>query len=125
LAVHRKLLGHLAAKHRLPATSIFSHYTEAGLLMSYGPSIDDLFRQAATYVDKILKREARGSTGAAACAIRDDCQPEDREDDWTHDPAIADVAGGSRRRMTRRVSNSALERTAGSPSLAAAAHRHR
>jgi len=55
LAGHRKLLGDLAAKHRLPATSIFSHYTEAGLLMSYGPSIYDLFRQAATYVDKILK----------------------------------------------------------------------
>jgi putative ABC transport system substrate-binding protein len=55
LAGHRKLLGDLAAKHRLPATSIFSHYTEAGLLMSYGPSIYDLFRQTATYVDKILK----------------------------------------------------------------------
>jgi ABC-type uncharacterized transport system substrate-binding protein len=55
LAGHRKLIGDLAAKHRLPATSIFSHYTEAGLLMSYGPNIYGLFRQAAIYVDKILK----------------------------------------------------------------------
>ena len=52
---HRKLIGDLAAKHRLPGTSMFSHYTEAGLLMSYGPNIYGLFSQAAAYVDKILK----------------------------------------------------------------------
>jgi len=51
----RKLLAELAAKHRLPTTSIFPHYTEAGLLMSYGPNLYGLFSQAATYVDKILK----------------------------------------------------------------------
>jgi putative ABC transport system substrate-binding protein len=44
-----------AAKYRLPTISIFSHATEAGLLMSYGPEVIDLFRQAATYVDKVLK----------------------------------------------------------------------
>jgi ABC-type uncharacterized transport system substrate-binding protein len=51
----RRLLGELATKHRLPTTSIFPHYTEAGLLMSYGPNLYGLFSQAATYVDKILK----------------------------------------------------------------------
>lgn len=51
---HRKLIGDLAAKHRLATTSIFSGYTEAGLLMSYGPNISWIFRPAATYVDKIL-----------------------------------------------------------------------
>src|SRR6266567_6658209 len=52
---HVKLIADLATKHRLPTTSIFPHYAEAGLLMSYGPNLYGLFRQAATYVDKILK----------------------------------------------------------------------
>jgi putative ABC transport system substrate-binding protein len=49
------LIGDLAIQHRLPTTSILSRYTESGLLMSYGPNLSELFRQAATYVDKILK----------------------------------------------------------------------
>jgi putative ABC transport system substrate-binding protein len=52
---HRKLIGDLAAKHRLATTSIHSRYTETGLLMSYGPNLYWLFREPATYVDKILK----------------------------------------------------------------------
>ncbi len=51
----RKLLGGLATKHRLPSTTIFPHYAESGLLMSYGPNLYGLFSQAATYVDRILK----------------------------------------------------------------------
>jgi putative tryptophan/tyrosine transport system substrate-binding protein len=45
----------LAAKSRLPAMYIIREYVEAGGLMSYGASITDLDRRAATYVDKILK----------------------------------------------------------------------
>ena len=45
----------LAAKHRLPAMYSASLYAEAGGLMSYGTSLTDLSRRAATYVDKILK----------------------------------------------------------------------
>jgi putative ABC transport system substrate-binding protein len=52
---HRKLIGGLAIRHRLPTTSIFPHFTDAGLLMSYGPNVHDLYRQAAPYVDKILQ----------------------------------------------------------------------
>jgi ABC-type uncharacterized transport system substrate-binding protein len=45
----------LAAQSRLPAMYDWKMYVDAGGLMSYGPSISDTFRRAATYVDKILK----------------------------------------------------------------------
>ncbi len=45
----------LAAKNRLPAVYTYRPYVDAGGLMSYGPDLVDLFRRAATYVDKILK----------------------------------------------------------------------
>jgi putative ABC transport system substrate-binding protein len=44
-----------AAKRRLPALYQLKEYVEAGGLMSYGASIADNYRRAATYVDKILK----------------------------------------------------------------------
>ena len=52
---HRKQIVELAVKHRLPATYPRPEYVEEGGLITYGPSINDLFRRAATYVDKILK----------------------------------------------------------------------
>jgi putative ABC transport system substrate-binding protein len=45
----------LAAIHRLPAMYNWKMYVEAGGLMSYGPSLPERHRRAATYVDKILK----------------------------------------------------------------------
>jgi putative ABC transport system substrate-binding protein len=45
----------LAAKNRLPAVYGQLEYVEAGGLMFYGASINEMFRRAATYVDKILK----------------------------------------------------------------------
>ena len=45
----------LAIKSRLPTIHERQEYVEAGGLMSYGVSITDLDRRAATYVDKILK----------------------------------------------------------------------
>ena len=45
----------LAAKNRLPAVYQSREFVDAGGLMSYGPNFADLFRRAATYVDKILK----------------------------------------------------------------------
>jgi putative ABC transport system substrate-binding protein len=52
---NRKLIAELAAKHRLPAIYRSMEYIEAGGLMAYGPSYPDLYRRAATYVDKIFK----------------------------------------------------------------------
>jgi putative tryptophan/tyrosine transport system substrate-binding protein len=52
---HRKQVADLAAKSRLPAIYPFPEFVEAGGLMSYSANVVDLFRRAATYVDKILK----------------------------------------------------------------------
>jgi putative ABC transport system substrate-binding protein len=48
-------LADLAAKNRLPAVYVSREFVDAGGLMSYGANQSDLFRRAATYVDKILK----------------------------------------------------------------------
>jgi putative ABC transport system substrate-binding protein len=55
LVNERGRLVDLAAKNRLPAVYAWSEFVEAGGLMAYGPNVADLFRRAATYVDKILK----------------------------------------------------------------------
>ncbi|MBI2090619.1 MAG: ABC transporter substrate-binding protein [Deltaproteobacteria bacterium] len=55
IARHRTRIVALVAKNRLPAVYGNSWWVEAGGLMYYGPNINDLFRRAATYVDKILK----------------------------------------------------------------------
>src|SRR5262245_4083025 len=52
--LHRTRIAALVAKNRLPALG-YRELVEAGALMSYGPSLSDLGRRAATYVDKILK----------------------------------------------------------------------
>ena len=51
----RKQIVDLAIKSRLPAIYPQTDYTEAGGLMYYGANTPDLFRRAATYVDKIVK----------------------------------------------------------------------
>jgi putative ABC transport system substrate-binding protein len=45
----------VVVKDRLPAMFYFREFAEVGGLMSYGPNFRELFRRAATYVDKILK----------------------------------------------------------------------
>jgi ABC-type uncharacterized transport system substrate-binding protein len=52
---HRDLILTLAARHRLPAVYWERLFVAAGGLISYGPDLVDQFRQAATYVDRILK----------------------------------------------------------------------
>jgi putative ABC transport system substrate-binding protein len=51
----RSLITELAAKHRLPVIYGWREFVDEGGLMSYGPSSSDLWRRAASYVDKILK----------------------------------------------------------------------
>jgi putative ABC transport system substrate-binding protein len=51
----RRHVADLAVTHRLPMMAAAKEYAEAGALVSYGTDYLDLFRRAATYVDKILK----------------------------------------------------------------------
>jgi putative ABC transport system substrate-binding protein len=51
---HRRIV-ELAANNRLPGMYQAREFVDAGGLISYGANLDDLFQQAATYVDKILK----------------------------------------------------------------------
>ena len=52
---HRKRIVDVAAQQQLPALYGWREFVEAGGLMSYAPNLADLYRRAATYVDKILK----------------------------------------------------------------------
>lgn len=52
---HRKKIVELATAHRLPDTHYTGEFVEAGGLMSYAPNLPDMYRRAATYVDKILR----------------------------------------------------------------------
>ena len=52
---HRRQLAELTVRHRLPAMFHLREYAEAGGLMAYGADAADMYRRAATYVDKILK----------------------------------------------------------------------
>ena len=52
---HRTRIVALAATSRLPGMYGWAAFPEAGGLMSYGPDFRDMYRQAAVFVDKILK----------------------------------------------------------------------
>jgi putative ABC transport system substrate-binding protein len=54
---HRDLIVGLAARHRLPAAYTQRPFVTAGGLLSYGVEITDLYRRAASYVDRILNGE--------------------------------------------------------------------
>jgi ABC-type uncharacterized transport system substrate-binding protein len=53
--LHRARLARLSAKNRLPGMFPFRDFAQEGGLMAYGPDYTDMFRRAATDVDKILK----------------------------------------------------------------------
>jgi putative ABC transport system substrate-binding protein len=55
IAGHRKLIVELAARHGLPAVYALRSFVSEGGLISYGINIPELFRQAAGYIDRILR----------------------------------------------------------------------
>ena len=56
----RQSIAELALKHHLPTITNTGQFAHAGMLISYGPNLTDLYQRAASYVDKIL----RGATPA-------------------------------------------------------------
>jgi len=58
--VHRDLIIALAARYRLPAAYQYRQFVTGGGLMSYGNDLADQYRQAASYVDRILRGEKPG-----------------------------------------------------------------
>src|SRR5262245_5678247 len=63
---HRNQIITLAARHKLPAVYGGRHFVTGGGLISYGPDRVDQYRQAAGYVDRILKGEKPGDMPVAA-----------------------------------------------------------
>jgi putative tryptophan/tyrosine transport system substrate-binding protein len=55
IAMHRQHIAEFATQQHLPSVFAEREWVVAGGLMSYGPSLPDLYRRAAPYVDKILK----------------------------------------------------------------------
>jgi len=55
MGAHRRQIVDLAAKHKLPAIYGMRMFVDDGGLLAYGASLDDLWRRAAYFVDKILK----------------------------------------------------------------------
>jgi putative ABC transport system substrate-binding protein len=55
IGMNRRQITDLASKNRLPAIYTLKENADAGGLMSYGTNFQELWRRAATYVDKILK----------------------------------------------------------------------
>jgi len=53
--LHRDLIIALAARHRLPAIYPYRFFAASGGFISYGVDLPDLYRQAAAYVDRILR----------------------------------------------------------------------
>jgi putative tryptophan/tyrosine transport system substrate-binding protein len=58
--IHRDQIIALAARHRLPAVYPYRYYAASGGLLSYGSEQTDVFRRAASYVDRILKGTSPG-----------------------------------------------------------------
>jgi putative ABC transport system substrate-binding protein len=59
--IHRDRIIALAARHRLPAVYPLRFFVTSGGLISYGPNSTDQYRQAASYVDRILNGEKAGN----------------------------------------------------------------
>jgi putative ABC transport system substrate-binding protein len=85
--VHRAPIILAAARNNLPTVYGLSFYARDGGLLSYGNDPVDMWRRAATYVDRILRGAIAGrSSSAVADQVRDGREPHDRQGAWSCDP---------------------------------------
>ena len=99
---HGTQIADLAIKSRLPALFAPREFAEAGGLLAYGASLGDVYRRAAVYVDKILKRRPSSRPAhRGAYEVRAGHQPQDRQGPRPDDPPVAPAAGGSGDRVSR------------------------
>ena len=78
LVSQRSRIAQFAIENKLPSVYTFREYIEAGGLIAYTPNYDDLFRRAASYVDKILKGAKPGELPIeAADEVSSIDQPQD------------------------------------------------
>jgi putative tryptophan/tyrosine transport system substrate-binding protein len=99
---HRETIIALADRHRMPAVYSQRAFVAGGGLLSYGIDTIHQFRQAAEYVDRILRGQARRASGSGPGQIRVGGQPEDRQGARTRFPRQA----ARRRRRGDRVAPS-------------------
>ena len=86
---HRDLIIALAARHRLPAVYPYRHFAASGGLMSYGSDLADVYRRAASYVDRILKGAGSGRPASAgALKVRACNQSQNRQRAGPHRAAV-------------------------------------
>ena len=97
---YRDILADFAVKNRIPAIMATRAFAEGGGLMSYGPNFSDLFRRAASQIDKIL-RGAKPADLPVEQPTKFELvdQPQDRQGARPDDPAIVPCASGPGHRV--------------------------
>ena len=86
---NRDLIVGMAARHRLPAISSDRFNIKVGGLLSYGADTDDLYRRAASYIDRILRGgKPSDFAGPAPQQVRTGHQHQNREGDRPDIPRV-------------------------------------
>jgi hypothetical protein len=86
----REQIAEFANRHKLPLMGFVRQFAAAGALLSYGPSISWMYRQAGEYVAQILKGRESGRTACpAADPVRVGDQSQDRKFIWPHRSTLA------------------------------------
>ena len=100
-AMNRRRIADFAIAHKLPAVSTVRSFADAGFLMSYGADFADLYRRAATYIDKLLKGAKPADLPVEQpTKFEFGDQPQDRQGPRPHNPAGAAPAGRPGDRIT-------------------------